>query len=84
MQEAQERGLIPGLGRPPGEGTGNPLQDSYLGKPMDRGSLGLQAVGPQSQTQLNTASSTPTTAANPNQQRHWKSLFVFSIEHDTV
>ena len=28
--------LIPGLGRSPGEGKGNPLQDSCLGNPMDR------------------------------------------------
>ena len=30
-------GLIPGLCRSPGEGDGNPLQDSCLGNPMDRG-----------------------------------------------
>ena len=30
-------GLIPGLRRSPGEGTGNPLQYSHLGDPMDRG-----------------------------------------------
>ena len=30
-------GLIPGLRRSPGEGHGNPLQNSYLGNPMDRG-----------------------------------------------
>ena len=30
-------GLIPGLGRSPGEGKGNPLQYSCLGNPMDRG-----------------------------------------------
>ena len=29
--------LIPGLGRSPGEGNGNPLQYSLLGNPMDRG-----------------------------------------------
>ena len=29
-------GLIPGLGRSPGEGSGNPLQYSCLGNPMDR------------------------------------------------
>ena len=27
---------IPGLGRTPGEGTGNPIQYSCLGNPMDR------------------------------------------------
>ena len=30
-------GSIPGPGRVPGEGNGNPLQYSYLGNPMDRG-----------------------------------------------
>ena len=29
-------GSISGLGKPPGEGTGNPLQYSGLGNPMDR------------------------------------------------
>ena len=30
-------GSIPGLGRSPGEGNGNPHQYSCLGNPMDRG-----------------------------------------------
>ena len=30
-------GLIPGLGRSPGEGNGNPLQYSFLEDPMDGG-----------------------------------------------
>ena len=30
-------GSIPGSGRPPGEGNGNPLQYSCLKNPMDRG-----------------------------------------------
>ena len=34
---AGEVGSIPGLGRSPGEGNGNPLQYSCLGNPMDRG-----------------------------------------------
>ena len=34
---AGDVGLIPGLGRSPGEGNGNPLQHSCLGNPMDRG-----------------------------------------------
>ena len=29
--------LIPRLGRPPGEGNGNPLQYYCLGDPIDRG-----------------------------------------------
>ena len=34
---AGDPALIPGLGRSPGEGNGNPLQYSRLEKPMDRG-----------------------------------------------
>ena len=34
---AGDAGLIPELGRTPGEGNGNPLQYSCLGNPMDRG-----------------------------------------------
>ena len=33
-----DAGLIPGSGRSPAEGNGNPLQYSCLGNPMDRGS----------------------------------------------
>ena len=32
-----DQGSIPGSGRFPGEGNGNPLQYSCLGNPMDRG-----------------------------------------------
>ena len=32
-----DSGSIPGLGRSPGQGNGNPLQYSYLGNPVDRG-----------------------------------------------
>ena len=35
--DPRDEGLIPGLGRLPGEGNGNPLQDSCLENPMDRG-----------------------------------------------
>ena len=34
---ARDLSLIPGLGRSPGEGNGNPLQYSCLENPMDRG-----------------------------------------------
>ena len=41
MQEtacnAGDVGSVPGWGRSPGEGNGNPLQYSCLGNPMDRG-----------------------------------------------
>ena len=32
----RDTGMIPGLGRSPGEGNGNPLQYSCLGNPTDR------------------------------------------------
>ena len=38
-------GLIPGLGRSPGGGNGNPLQHSCLGNPMDRGALWVAVHG---------------------------------------
>ena len=37
--------LMPGLGRSPGEGTGNSLQYSCLGNPMDRGAWGATVHG---------------------------------------
>ena len=38
-------GLIPGLGRSPGEGNDNPMQCSYLGNLMDRGAWWAAAHG---------------------------------------
>ena len=35
-RDIRDVSLIPGLGRSPGEGSGNPLQYSCLGNPMDR------------------------------------------------
>ena len=35
--QAGELGSIPGLGRSPREGNGNPFQYSYLGNPLDSG-----------------------------------------------
>ena len=35
--KAGDLGSIPGLGRSPGGGHGNPLQYSFLENPMDRG-----------------------------------------------
>ena len=37
--------LIPGSGRPPGGGKGNPLQYSYPGNPVDRGAWRATVYG---------------------------------------
>ena len=48
-------GSIPGLGRSPGGGNGNPLQYSCLGNPMDRGAWWATVHGvAKSQTWLST------------------------------
>ena len=44
---AGDMGSIPGSGRFPGEGNGNPLQYSCLGNPMDREPGELQSMGSQ-------------------------------------
>ena len=50
---AGDLGLIPGLGRSPGEGNDNPLQYSCLENPMDRGAWWGTVHGvPKSRTRL--------------------------------
>ena len=44
---AGDQGSIPGLGRCPGEGNGNPLQDACLENSMDEEPGGLQSMGSQ-------------------------------------
>ena len=44
---AGDQGSIPGLGRSPGEGNGNPLQYSSSGNPMDRGDWQATVMGLQ-------------------------------------
>ena len=53
-------GSIPGSGRSPGEGNGNPLQESCLENPMDRGAwwATVHAV-PKSRMRLSTAQNSP-------------------------
>ena len=40
-------GSVPGSGRSPGEGNGNPLQYSCLENPIDSGACRLQSMGSQ-------------------------------------
>ena len=51
--DTEDAGLIPGSGRSPGGGHGNPLQYSCLENPMDRGAWRAAVHGvTKSQTQL--------------------------------
>ena len=62
MQEIQiDVGLIPGSRRSPGEQQGNPLQDSWLGNPRDRGAWWATAPG---------FSESDTTEHNRTKQQH--------------
>ena len=51
--DVRDAGSIPGWGRSPGEGHGNPLQYSCLENPMDRGAWRATVHGfTQSRTRL--------------------------------
>jgi len=43
--DARDLCSIPGLGRSPGLGNSNPLQNSFLGNPMDRGTWWVEVHG---------------------------------------
>ena len=43
-------GSLPGWGRSPGERNGNPLEDSCLGNPMDRGTWQAAVCGATKET----------------------------------
>ena len=43
--DIRDLSLIPGLGRSPGAGHGNPLQYSCLENPLDSEPAGLQSTG---------------------------------------
>ena len=45
--DAGDVGLTPGLGRSPGEGTGNPLQYSSLENPINKGLASYSPYGPK-------------------------------------
>ena len=56
-----DKGSVPGSGRSPGEGHGNPLQYSCLENPMDKGAWQATDYGvAKSRTQLSTRMHTHT------------------------
>ena len=52
---AGDAGSIPGLGRSPGGGNGNPLQYSCLKNPMDRGDWSIGSSDMTEQVHTHTA-----------------------------
>ena len=61
---AGDVGSIPGSGRSPAEGNGNPLPYSCLGNRMDRGATWATVCGVKSRTLLNTHTHTEHTHAH--------------------
>ena len=61
-------GLIPGLGRSPGGGHGNPLQYSLLENPMDRGAWWATVRGVA-----------PSWTAVSKQQQHTQCIVISSV-----
>ena len=53
-----DTGSIPGLGRSPGEGNGNPVQYSHLEKSMDRGAWQFTVYGCRKRVRYNLATIT--------------------------
>ena len=73
---AGDPGSIPGSGRSPGEGNGNPLQYSCLENPRDRGAWRAAVYGvAQSQTRLKRLSSS---------SRNYNIQFSRSVISDSV
>ena len=69
-RSAGDLGLIPVLGRSPGEGNGNPLQYSHLENPMDRGACqstvyGVSGIGHD----LETKPAPPTMCTVPDEHK---------------
>ena len=84
--DIRDVGLIPGLGRPPGGGNGNPLQYSCLENPMDRGAWWATVLRvAQSQTRLRRHGMHKGTLALPCIENHppifTSSLYYALLEH---
>ena len=53
--DIRDASSIPGLGRSPGGGNGNPLQYSYLENPMDRGAWQATVHGGRKESNMTEA-----------------------------
>ena len=69
---AGDTSLIPGLGRSPGEGNGNPLQYFCLDNPMDRGAWRATVHGvKKSWIQLNSKTTQDGSHPTSKEQKNW-------------
>ena len=81
---AGDVGLIPGLGRSPGEGNGNPLQYSCLGNPMDREAWQATVLGvAESRTRLSNNNTACILNHNHECKRFQWFLWVFLVNYWT-
>ena len=60
---AEDLGSVPGSGRSPGEGHGNPLQCSCLENPTDRGAWGATVHGVSKESDMTEVIFTSTSGA---------------------
>ena len=82
--DIRDAGLIPGSGRSPVEGTGNPLRYSCLGNPMDRGAWQATVHGvTKSWARLNTCVCTCTHTHPPTPHKDIQQFLLqtHSVEH---
>ena len=70
---AEDLGLIPGLGRSPGKGTGSPLKYSCLENPMDRGAWQATVHG------ITKESDTTSKLNNNNEILHYETMLIYSV-----
>ena len=73
---SSDTGSIPGLGRSPGEGNGNPFQYSHLENSMDRGAWQLTVYGCRKRVRYNLATITTAKVSGDgcylSVQGHWR------------
>ena len=81
VHNAGDPGSIPGLGRPPEEGNGNPSQYSCLENPMDRGAWRATVQGAQVQ-RVRTTAERPTLSLS--QSRIRLAMGIWQIESSYV
>ena len=77
---AGDPGLIPGSGRSPAEGNGNPLQYSCLGNPMDKGAWWATGHGvTERQTRLSDKTNKQTISSGVHQSDSVIHIHIFIL-----